>query len=109
MGEADGCAQAVTGAVQRRVQRRTTASTYALGDPWRAATSDHGSAAVVASEGLMSTTIAVFFPLMKVLSVSPRSLRRSSCLRFLTNNFAASVSLIITLRWLPPSHSAGRE
>ena len=54
--------------------------------------------------------IAVVFPLTKVLSVSPRSSsRRPSCMRLSTNEIAAAVSWIATLRWPAPSHSAGNE
>ena len=58
----------------------------------------------------MITMIAVFFPLTKVLSMSPRSsFRRPSCLRLSTNEIAAAVSSTATLRWPAPSHSAGNE
>mmetsp|Transcript_35534 Transcript_35534/g.83862 ORF Transcript_35534/g.83862 Transcript_35534/m.83862 type:complete len:226 (+) Transcript_35534:1946-2623(+) len=58
----------------------------------------------------MITMIAVFFPLTKVLSVSPRSsFRCPSCVRLSTNEIAAAVSSTATLRWLAPSHSAGNE
>ena len=55
--------------------------------------------------------IAVFFPLMKVLSMSARSSsrRRSSCWRLSMNEIAAAMSSMLTLRWLAPSHSAGNK